>query len=118
MGGRGTYAIGNNVKYQYETVDLIEGVKVLKGTIGSGKHGLPEESHSSEVYISKGANGNIKQMRYYNNNHTAKVDYDLSTHQGKIYLHAHDYINGERQQARMLTKKEMVNVSKYFGGSI
>ena len=32
MGGRGTYAVGNNVDYTYKTVDKIEGVKVLKGT--------------------------------------------------------------------------------------
>ena len=31
MGGRGTYAIGNNVTYLYNTVGKLEGVKVLKG---------------------------------------------------------------------------------------
>jgi hypothetical protein len=31
MGGRGTYAAGNNVPYTYETVGKIEGVKVLQG---------------------------------------------------------------------------------------
>ena len=30
MGGKGTYAIGNNVPYSYKTVDKIEGVKVLE----------------------------------------------------------------------------------------
>lgn len=62
MGGRGTYAIGNNVKYQYETVDKIDGIKVLKGKEGSGKHGLPEESHSSEAYISRNPNGKVRQL--------------------------------------------------------
>ena len=45
MGGRGTFAVGNKVPYSYETVGTIDGVKVLQGT--SGKHGLPEEAHSS-----------------------------------------------------------------------
>ena len=41
MGGRGTYALGNNVPFSYRTVDTIHGVKVLEGV--SGKHSLPEE---------------------------------------------------------------------------
>lgn len=118
MGGRGTYAIGNNVKYQYETVDKIDGIKVLKGKEGSGKHGLPEESHSSEAYISRNPNGKVRQIRFYNKNHTARVDYDFSMHQGKELLHAHDYKNGERLTARKLTEKELRRVYKYFGGTI
>ena len=40
MGGRGTFASGNNVAYSYETVGKIEGVKVLKGI--AGKHSYPK----------------------------------------------------------------------------
>ena len=40
MGGRGTFAAGNDVAYTYQTVEKIEGVKVLKGI--NGKHGLPD----------------------------------------------------------------------------
>ena len=48
MGGRGTFAAGNPVPYVYETDTSFfaggkfNGVKVLKGVEGSGKHGLPE----------------------------------------------------------------------------
>ena len=45
MGGRGTFAAGKTVAYTYQTVDKIEGVKVLVGM--NGKHSLPEEAHSS-----------------------------------------------------------------------
>ena len=45
MGGRGTFASGNTVAYTYVTIEKIEGIKVLKGL--NGKHGLPEETHSS-----------------------------------------------------------------------
>ena len=31
MGGRGTFASGNNVAYSYETVGKYEGDKILKG---------------------------------------------------------------------------------------
>lgn len=47
MGGRGSYAAGNNVEYTYKTVGMVDGVKILQG-IGN-KHGLPESSHSSEA---------------------------------------------------------------------
>ncbi len=38
MGGRGTFAIGNMVAYTYETIDFIEGIKILSGL--NGKHGF------------------------------------------------------------------------------
>lgn len=114
MGGRGTFAVGNNVPYTYETVDKINGIKVLKGM--SGKHGLPEESHSSSSYISLYKDGSVKQIRIYNKDHTALVDIEYSVHQGKKRLHAHDYIGGERQGLRELTKDEFIKYSKYFGG--
>ena len=65
MGGRGTFAIGNPVPYTYETVDTIEGVKVLQGI--AGKHGLPESSHSSTAYIKLKPDGTFHEMRIYNN---------------------------------------------------
>ena len=37
MGGRGTFASGNHVGYTYETVGMIEGVKVLQGLNGNSK---------------------------------------------------------------------------------
>ena len=57
MGGRGSYAAGNNVEYTYKTVGMVDGVKILQG-IGN-KHGLPESSHSSEAYIKLKPDGTI-----------------------------------------------------------
>lgn len=39
MGGKGTFAVGNNVGYTYKTVGKIEGVKILKGL--GNLHDLP-----------------------------------------------------------------------------
>lgn len=114
MGGRGTFASGNNVPYTYETVGKIEGVKVLRG-IG-GKHGLPEEAHSSSSYISLNPNKTVKQIRLYNTNLTAKTDIEFSVHQGEKTLHAHDYIKGVRQKARNLSASEYKKYIKFFGG--
>lgn len=114
MGGRGTFAAGKIVPYTYETVGKIHDIKILKGT--NGKHGLPEEAHSSGAYISLHPNGNTKQLRVYNKNLTAKTDIEYSVHQGKMTFHAHDYVNGIRQPARSLTSEEKRLYGKYFGG--
>ncbi len=115
MGGRGTFASGNNVAYRYETVGKIDGIKVLKGIEGLNIHGLPEESHSSSTYIHLYNDGNVKQIRVYNKDHTSLVDIEYSIHQGHKKLHARDYIGGERQKARDLSKKELAKYQKYFG---
>lgn len=115
MGGRGTFASGKQVGYTYNTVGKIDGIKVLKGI--QGKHGLPEEAHSSNAYISLYPNGSVKQIRLYNANLTAKTDIEYSMHQGKLSLHAHDYLNGVRQSPRNLTTNEYEKYIKYFGGS-
>ena len=81
----------------------------------NGKHGLPEEAHTSNAYISLYPNGKTKQLRIYNENLTAKTDIEYSIHQGKMSFHAHDYINGNRQIARPLTKDENKMYGKYFG---
>lgn len=66
MGGRGTFAAGNPVPYSYQTVDTIEGVKVLEGI--AGKHGLPESAHSSNAYIKFKPDGTFHEMRFYDKN--------------------------------------------------
>ncbi|MBP5288446.1 MAG: hypothetical protein J6Z79_01050 [Clostridia bacterium] len=114
MGGRGTFASGKNVPFTYETIGTINGIKVLKGI--QGKHGLPEESHSSSAYISLHPDGSVKKLRIYNSDKTSRVDIENSIHQGKKVLHAHDYKNGKRQPARPLTKDEKKKYKKFFGG--
>lgn len=113
MGGRGTFAVGNNVAYTYETVGKIEGIKVLQGLTPS-HHGLPEEAHSSPAYIKLNPDGSVKQIRLYNSNHTAKIDIEFSIHQGKLTLHAHDYVNGVRQPPRKLTPDEYALFGNYW----
>ncbi len=114
MGGRGTFASGKNVAYTYETVGKINGIKILKGL--QGKHGLPEETHSSNAYISLNYDNSVRQIRLYNSDLTAKTDVEHSVHQGKTILHAHDYKNGVRQPARELTNEEYKIYYRYFGG--
>ena len=77
MGGRGTYAAGNNVAYTYETIGKISNVKVLKGT--GSKHSLPEEAHSSSAYIKLKPDGTFHEMRIYGKDKLAK--FEIGYHQ-------------------------------------
>ena len=122
MGGRGTYAVGNNVGYTYKTVDKIEGVKVLSGL---GKlHNLPEESHSGNAYIKLDNQGNFVRYREYNTDKTTHFDIDyhiepkITGNRTEKVFHIHFYNkNGERDVVgRKLTQQEIKRYKKYFRG--
>ncbi len=94
MGGRGTFAIGNNSGYTYKTVNKIEGVKVLQPVDQKRSFKLPEEAHSSSSYIVLDRNGTFHQYREYDKQH--KVVLEIGYHhengfgEGDI-LHVHIY---------------------------
>ena len=122
MGGRGTYASGNNVAYTYETVGKIEGVKVLNGI--AGKHSLPEEAHSSAAYIKLKPDGTFHEMRIYDKDRylVKEIAYhpepNLTGGRHENVLHIHEYKRdnfGDRP-ARLLTKDEYRKYRKYFKG--
>ena len=120
MGGRGTFAAGNNVDYTYQTVGYIEGVKVLEDL--NGKHNLPEEAHSSSAYILTDRNGNFVRYREFNSDHTSKFDIDyhpekkISGNYNPVF-HIHEYKNGIRSPlGRPLTEREYAKYKKYFRG--
>ncbi len=102
MGGRGTFAAGNNVPFMYE-VDTsfspdgkFHNVKVLKGIAGTNLHGLPESSHSSVAYLKMNADGTFNMMRIYDKNHNLRIEIAYHSEQnvgkGKAkVLHYHIY---------------------------
>ena len=122
MGGRGTFASGNNVAYSYETVGKIAGVKVLKGI--NGKHSLPEEAHSSLAYIKLKPNGTFHEMRIYDKDHylVKEIAYHpepkLTGNRHENVLHVHEYgkDNFGDRPARLLTPHEYQKYKKYFKG--
>lgn len=114
MGGRGTFAAGNIVAYTYQTVGKIEGVKVLSGM--NGKHGLPEEAHSSYAYIKLKPDGTFHEIRVYDKNHYLK--FELAYHpepkldpSRKPVLHFHEY---DRHFNRTVAKKATKAMKKHF----
>ena len=123
MGGRGTFAAGNPVAYTFETVDYIEDVKVLKGI--NGKHGLPEEAHSSHAYIVLKPDGTFHEMRIYDKEHYLVKEIAYHPEPGlnngnrtENVLHVHDYQrdNFKDRAPHRITKKEYDEYNKYFKG--
>ena len=92
MGGRGTFASGNNVAYTYKTVGKINDVKVLQPQNSNNALKLPEESHSSTAYLLLDKNGVFRQYREYNDRHEVVLEIGYHNEpvlgQDKI-LHAH-----------------------------
>ncbi len=126
MGGRGTYAVGNDVAYTFETVDWIDDVKVLEPIDKSKSLKLPEEAHSSSNYIVLDRNGIFRQYREYDSNH--RVVLEIGYHnepklgKGKI-LHIHIYHspgveNHKSSEMRRLTAAEIRKYGKYLKGVI
>lgn len=122
MGGRGTYAAGNNPPYTYETVGMIEGVKVLSGL--GDKHDLPVEAHLSEAYIQLYPDGNFKMLRFFDKEHylTLEIGYhpekDLDKSR-KPLLHVHEYPvhdDFSKRTTKLMTEEEYRKYKKYFGG--
>lgn len=122
MGGRGTFAVGNNVGYTYQTVGNIAGVKVLKG-IGTA-HNLPEEAHSSSAYIRVNGEGRFVRYREYNSDKTTRFDIDyhpekaITGNSSEKIFHIHYYnAEGNRDRVgRKLTDEEYEKYKKYFVG--
>ena len=123
MGGRGTFAAGNSVSYVYETIGTIEDIKVLQGI--NGKHGLPEESHSSRAYIKLKPDGTFHEMRIYDKDHylVTEIAYhpEPSLNNGnrsENILHIHEYKrdNFKDRSPRLLTPTEIKKYRKYLKG--
>ncbi len=124
MGGRGTFAAGNNVAYTYETVGTYEGVKILKGIEGTGLHDLPAEAHSSNMYMKLHKDGTMNMLRIYGKDHYLQAEIAYYPEPGltgnhKPVLHIHYYDkNFNRSDAEYLDAKTFKKYKKYMKGRI
>lgn len=103
MGGRGTFASGNNVKYKYKTVGIIDGVKIINPIDTTKALKLPEESHSSIGYVLYDKDGVFHQYREYNENHEIimEIGYHHENKLGKgdvlhVHIHSQPGIDGHK----------------------
>ena len=117
MGGRGTYAAGRDVPFVYKTVGLFHGIKVLEGS--GGRHGLPEEAHSSTAYAKLAKDGNLLMLRFYDKDKFLTMDIGyhaepaLTGHYKRVYhIHAYDR-QFNRTPARLMTPEEIALYGKY-----
>lgn len=122
MGGRGTFASGNPAPYTYETVGMVDDVKVLFGIPGTGLHDLPAESHSSNMYLKLHKDGTLNMLRIYANDHylIAEIAYhpepDLTGNREPI-LHIHYYDRHfNRTKAEYLDRATFDKYEKYLVG--
>lgn len=129
MGGRGTFAAGNDVEYTYKTIGKIEDVKVLEGM--GNNHGLPASSHNSEAYIKLKPDGTFHEMRFYDKSHILYLEIgyhnekSLTGNNSVPVLHYHTYDasfsrskegSGGRSKAHYLTDEMKKKYKKYFKG--
>lgn len=100
MGGNGTFAAGKIVASRWEAVGTVHGVKVLRQLLPAGQkrisQKLPEESHSSRMYIRQHEDGTFAELRVYDSQH--RLRFELANHpertldkSGKNVLHYHVY---------------------------
>lgn len=122
MGGRGTFAAGNNVEYTYKTIGKIDGIKILQG-VNSNAKGLPVEAHSSKAYIQLHADGNFKMYREYDSDHylTKEIAYHpepnlIGNHKPVLHIHEYKRDDFTDRAPRLLTKDEYEKYKKYFRG--
>ena len=122
MGGRGTYASGNQVSKTYNTVGYIEDAKILEG-ISPRYHALPEESHTSDKYIKLNPDGSFKMLRIYDKNHYLKYEIayqyegNLKNDKNGKALHYHEYDKSfNRSKAKPLSKSMYEKYKKYMKG--
>ncbi|MCC8043356.1 MAG: hypothetical protein LIO69_07625 [Oscillospiraceae bacterium] len=122
MGRRGTYAVGNDVAYTYETVGKIEDVKVLFGKPGTGLHDLPTESHSSNMYIKLNRDGTLNMLRIYGDDNYLKAEIGYHpepelTGNHDFVLHIHYYDKEfNRTKAEYLDYDTFKKYEKYLVG--
>jgi len=126
MGGNGTFALGRVVDYNWKTVSKIEGVKVLEPI--SGGHKLPEEAHSSRMYILQyPKDGNFAMLRIYDSRHRIRLE--IANHREPaldkhaptlLHYHVYTYPNGsskfKRSNAKRLSERARRKFGKFMKG--
>lgn len=122
MGGRGTFASGNPVPYSYETVGMVDDVKVLFGKPNTGLHDLPAEAHSSDMYIKLHKDGTLNMLRIYDEEHylNAEIAYHpepnlTGNREPVLHIHYYDH-NFNRTEADYLDRATYDKYKKYLVG--
>jgi len=123
MGGNGTFAAGKIVAYRWKTVGKIDGVKVLAPVDSHASPKLPEEAHSSRMYIKQFGDGNFSQLRVYDSQRRLRLEvaYHPETSldpSRKPVLHYHIYTQPgfKHGKAKFATEAMIDRFGKFMKG--
>lgn len=92
MGGRGSFfeSGGFSTLTGWQTVDYIDGIKVIAPKNPKASLNLPERSNApGTAYIKLTANGTFSQLRMFGANCKPIYDIDYGLHHGELSLHVH-----------------------------
>ena len=119
MGGRGAFLIngGFSGPNNWYAVGMIYGIKVLMPTKGKSLS-LPERSNTPGTsYLLYKPDGTFKQLRVFGDDRIPRYDIDYHIRNGKMDLHKHKYINGQRNSEHIpLSKAELARYEKFLKG--
>ncbi len=99
MGSRGAFleSGGFSAPAQWQTVDYVEGIKVLEPKDPKASRSLPDRSNTPGTsYLLHRKDGTFSQLRVFGDDRIPKFDIDYGKHQGKTSLHVHYYKDGKR----------------------
>ena len=99
MGSRGSFleSGGFNTPHKWDTIDYIDGIKVLAPKDEKASMSLPERSNTPGTsYVIYRNDGTFDQLRVFGADRIPQFDIDYGMHQGKKYLHVHYYEDGVR----------------------
>ena len=81
----------------WDTIDYIDGIKVLAPKDEKASMSLPERSNTPGTsYVIYRNDGSFDQLRVFGADRIPQFDIDYGMHQGKKYLHVHYYEDGIR----------------------
>lgn len=127
MGGNNTFAAGKIAAYRWKTVGKIDGVKVLELKDQGLSRKLPEEAHSSRMYIQQHPDGTFSQLRIYDHFHRLRFEVGFhreprldSSGSPVLHYHVYTYTSGsshfERTEARRVTERMRMKLGKFMKG--
>ena len=116
MGSRGSFleSGGFSAPAKWETVDYVDGIKVLAPKDSKASISLPERSNTPGTsYLSYRKDGTFDQLRVFENDRIPKFDIDYGVHQGEKSLHIHYYKDGIRSKEPIKIKEGDKIYEKY-----
>ena len=116
MGSRGSFLESGGFRppARWQTVDYVDGIKVLAPKDTKASRNLPERSNTpGTAYLLYRKNGDFDQLRVFGENRMPQFDIDYGVHEGVKSLHVHFYSNGKRSKLPDILQPDNSLYKKY-----